>query len=285
MAFNPLYPRRGRPTGGVKAPNGGGPTGGVTAPPSGGPIGGVTTPSSLEPTPFDKKIARQQARLASGQGRRPKVKRRIQRLKSSRWSWREENRPPALQPWSSRYESTVEGLGRDRDLKLALLRGRETRTRQQYGLDYKPTLASPTDPANPFSLAAALQRNFGRQQARTQSTYASRGQLYAGSLSRAKRADRFGWEASKSALRGRYDTALAGIVGERLGAENIYTTGERTAREDRLEAALNAPIEEVPDKPQYVRDRRKRLRRQIKQAQRKNKHKRVRELKEKLKGL
>ena len=154
---------------------------------------------------------------------------------------------PTPLPWSSQYETSVGGLGRDLNLANAGFAAEEANLRQSYGFD---------DPSDPFSRARQIQQNFERANRGTLNNYAGSGQLYAGSLSNARTIDRNNYERDHDAARKEYAAALQDLAMRRAQAQSDYDQGVLGAEADRLEYALS----ERPDPMETARRRRRRRR-------------------------
>lgn len=171
--------------------------------------------------------------------------------------------------WSAQHDTTVSGLRNQRDQSLTSLAGQEINTRQDYGID---------DPTNPFSRARQLQQQFQSQRQGATNSFAARGQLYSGALSRRQNTVRSGYEQGQDELLRGYQSALAGINQQRQAATTDYETGVLDAGAKRLEAQANAPQTDPGQTPGYVNRALKRIDRKIKVAKSKGQDWRVKEL-------
>jgi hypothetical protein len=113
-------------------------------------------------------------------------------------------------------------------------------TEQSYGF---------TDTSNPFNRAAMLQQAYDRNRAKTQTSYAARGQLYAGSLSNARSYDEGNYLRGYDALARQYRGELGDIAAKRLAASRTLSEGTQAARAKALEEALNEPTDPTEAPP------------------------------------
>lgn len=191
-------------------------------------------------SPYNERIARLKQKIRRKPGQNPGMKNRLQGLKYDRYQ--QQQAQPVSQPFNARYDTSMAGLGRDRDLATSNLDYNQQRVTQDYGFD---------DPSNPFSRAALLERTYQQQRSGTLNSYAGAGQLYSGALTRARDADRFNYEQGRGALRGSYDETLRDLAVRRLEAQNTYQSGAEGAEAQRLEDSINERPEpgSVPKPP------------------------------------
>jgi hypothetical protein len=141
--------------------------------------------------------------------------------------------PPAAAPlpWDANYENTVGGINRNRETALSGLTYEEAQAKQRYGFD---------DASDPFNRLNMLKEAFANSQRGNTNSYASRGQLYAGSLGDAQVNAQHTNDINTSNLRREYDDVLNGIAQRRTQTQNDATDATAGANWDRIQAGLAA---------------------------------------------
>ena len=231
----------------------------------------------LVPTRFDDRISTLRDRLQKP-GKQPGVRRNLQATKAKQFYAQQNNAPTTPTPWSAEYDSTVSKADRDLNQANAGFAGQEIALGQQYGIG---------DYSNPYAQARMLERNFAQQGNRTTNSYASQGQLYSGALSRARGADQFDLGQGQDALLRRFQADAAGIATNRLSAQNAHADALTAAEAQRLEDAINTPVDpsEAPKAPGFVNRYEKRLSKRAKKLDRKGRDKRADKIRQRLKDL
>lgn len=141
--------------------------------------------------------------------------------------------PNAL-PLDPAYDSKVNALNTAFDNTNLSLNQQDFATRQAYGLD--PQFADPTQ--NPYTKAALLQASYLKANHGSTNSYASQGQLYAGSLSNALDTNRSSYGAGYDELNRAYLGDLGNIQGQRTAAANTRDLGISDAFGDRVDRAI-----------------------------------------------
>ena len=154
-------------------------------------------------------------------------------------------RPSARLPVDPVYDQTVAGLARQRDDTLAGLAQQQTGTLADYG--YGATFDPQGNvtglsfyPANPFSRAALLRRNYQQSKTGTQNSMAARGQLYSGALVNAQNTNDVGYLQGENALQNAVTQALIAIARRRSGAGTDYELGVGGAGAERAARAASS---------------------------------------------
>lgn len=166
-------------------------------------------------------------------------------------------RKPTPLPFNARADNAIADAGRNYAFGTANIDAQRQRTEQSYGF---------TDPTNPFSQAALLQRSYQQQQTGTLNSMARQGQLYSGAMSNARYNDSFNFGRSYDELSRNYENALQELDTEklRLGVERDSAVAD--AETQRLEAAVATPVDPstqfagyLTRDPNKIRDRMARL--------------------------
>jgi hypothetical protein len=128
----------------------------------------------------------------------------------------------------NKYANTITNLG-----------VKKTATEQDYGLtqgynDYQ---------SNPYSRAALLEQTFQKAQRGTGNSYASSGQLYAGSLDNAYSANRGARDQEHDSLEKQYRNALQELRDEEVNAKNEEIDAINGAGWARLQRAEEDPLD------------------------------------------
>ncbi len=206
-------------------------------------------------TPYDQRIKRLKQKIDKRPGQNNALRLRLVKNQQKRHRYLQRNTPQDI-PYSSQFESTVGMLNRNLQQTLADIAGRRLATEQQYGFG--------ADQSNPFSVARTLEQNFHNQRRATLNSMARQGQLYAGSLSNARAADRMGFERQLDTAQRQYQGDLGDLAREEMLAQQAYDEDFLAADAQRLESALNQPLDpsSAPQAPNFKR-RIKRLQRRI----------------------
>ena len=151
---------------------------------------------------------------------------------------------PAQRPVDPIYDQTIGGLQKRRDDTLAGLTQQKVGTLADYGYGatFDPTSGDVTglsfDPANPFSRAALLRRNYQQAKTGTANSLASRGQLYSGAMANAQNANDFGYLQGENSLQGALTQTLIGIAQRGRGAGTDYELGGAQAGAESVNRAI-----------------------------------------------
>lgn len=146
---------------------------------------------------------------------------------------------PTPMPWDSAYEQSV-GNARAKYNNALINAGlAQTTAQQEYGLD----TGFNDYQANPYSRAALLEQSFQRANRGSTNSYASSGQLYAGSLSNALTANRSSYGESRDSLEKTYRAALQEIEDRKTQARNDMNDEIAGAGWDRVSAASAADLQ------------------------------------------
>jgi hypothetical protein len=141
------------------------------------------------------------------------------------------------------YQMTMGGLTQTRDRHDRGLQQQRGAGLQEYGYTEDPnTHAVAFDPNNPYSQAALLRKHY--QQAKTGNTtsYAAKGQLYAGSLQNAQNASTDQFNASDDALTRGIINFLAANTTAQTTAHNAFNTNAGIALGQSVHDAPNNPL-------------------------------------------
>lgn len=161
--------------------------------------------------------------------------------------------PQTPLPPDAGYEQTVAALGQRRDSTIAGLGQQRQQGLLGYGYTEDPTGALGFDPANPFSQAAVLKRNYDQSRAGNTTSYAGRGQLYAGSLQTAQDTTNRGEMQASDVLQKQAGAFLARNTQNRFKAGSDYEMGVGQALSDSIARAASNPAYETvtapPDAP------------------------------------
>lgn len=160
--------------------------------------------------------------------------------------------PPTYQtplglPFDATYENSLLGINTGLQNTLADADQQQRGVQRSYGLDqgYTPE----TFGADPFSRLAVLQRSFKQRQQATTNQYASRQQLYAGSLQNAQEDNSRGYLGNYDSLRKGEEASLTSINRARLNARTGAETQRTDALNDLLTRLLKSPAPTVPAPP------------------------------------
>ncbi len=157
----------------------------------------------------------------------------------------------------SRYSDTLNNLGRNRDNALGLIGANENATSLQYGYKTKRNPVTGAleidssggdggvDPSNPYSQANLLTKSFQEHQRGNTNSYASRGQLYAGSLQNAQNRATDKYNESDNQLRGSFAAAARQYLSQRQGAQTAYDQGAIENEGSAIERHANDPAPEA----------------------------------------
>lgn len=151
-------------------------------------------------------------------------------------------KPPAPTPWDTQYELTRGGAEKGYGDTVAGLGAKRTMTQQAYGID--PGFNDPAQ--NPLSRAAMLKKAWMTANRGSNTSFAARGQLYAGSLANARGANQSNYELGYDELNKSYLADLNQIDAE--GARALEDKEGRISEAGwkRLEALQGAPLEPAP---------------------------------------
>jgi hypothetical protein len=232
-------------------------------------------PPPIIPSPYDKKISTLQKRLGKFKhpGQHDQLQNKLQKFRVSQYGYEQQHRPPAPLPpgAQTQLDTTTNNLGLQRDTTLTGLQNQQNQLEQAYGFN---------DTSNPFARARLLEQSFHQAQAGTQNSYASQGQLYAGSLSNALGQNRNNFEQNLNSEISKYQGSLSDLAQKRLEAQTGYTTGVEEAKAKALQDALAEPPDpsEAPGTPQFVKQFQARLQKKLKHSKgHKNKSQRIRQ--------
>lgn len=146
---------------------------------------------------------------------------------------------PTSMPWDAQYNSSVGGADQRYADKMAYLGSQRVLAQQGYGID-----VGFNDYANnPYSRAALLRKSYDTAVRGSNTSYAARGQLYAGSLRNAQNANRSGYDQSYDSLNRDYLAALGDIDREKTSAKEDRERAIEEAGWQRLQGAQNEPLE------------------------------------------
>lgn len=228
------------------------------------------------PTPYDDRIQDLQKKLKKHPGR-DGAQAKLQKQKTKAFYYNQNRESPI--PYSGAYDSTVAGLNQDFSNSQADLAGQRLATEQQFGFG--------ADKSNPFSVARQLERQYGQRTAGTNNSYAASGQLYAGSLSNAKREDRYQHEQATDQQIREYQSRLAEISSRGRDLQADYDQGVLDAEAKRLEDGLSQPVDptEAAGPPKFARQYVKSQQQRIKTLEKKGKENKADALRDKLKKL
>ena len=206
-----------------------------------------------------------------------KIRGRLERLQGRAFFARQPQGPSPV-PYSGQYESTVGGLRNQLNQTQADLTGQGLALDQSYGIG---------DTSNPYAQARQLERQHQQRTLGTNTSLASQGQLYSGAMNNAQSSNRFAFGQASDELLRSYQAEKAGLAREGLGAERDYQTGVLDAEAERLEDALNRPVDpsEAPPVPPAARKYLKDLRQRQNQAQRKGQDNRAERLQNRIRRL
>lgn len=226
------------------------------------------------PTPYDDKIGALKDRL-DHKGSQPKARRKLDLLNARSYHWQQNNRPPTPTPWSAKYETEVSSLNRDLNDSQTDIAGRRLATEQRYGFN---------DQSNPFSEARNLEARWRTQRANTTNSYAAQGQLYSGALSRARTADETDAVRGLDSVSRNYTASIAELEADALRAQRTHDEGVTAAEAERLEAALNAPVDpsEIPTPPKGVKKWEKNLAKRAQRFDRQGRDHKAKKIRERL---
>jgi hypothetical protein len=148
---------------------------------------------------------------------------------------------PSVLPPDAGYEASVAALQQNRDQTQAQLANQKQQGLLNYGYDYvNGTLTY--DPKNPYSQAAMLKRQFDQAQAGNTTSYAARGQLYAGSLQNAQNNTAFQSGQANDALMKNLQAFIAKNAGDQASTLTNYELGLGQAEGARLDRASSNPL-------------------------------------------
>jgi len=216
-------------------------------------------------TPYDERIQRLRDRINKKPGPALQARLRLAKLRKKKYNYIQQNTPEDI-PFSARAETTIAQAQRNLQATQADIAGRRLAAEQQYGFG--------ADQSNPFSVARMLEQNYHNQRQATLNAMARQGQLYAGSLSNARAADRFNFERSLDEAQREYQAQLADLSRAELAAQLDFEQAQDEARLQALEDAINAPLPPAPKAPNFKKQI-KRLQKRIRQRQRKRRRKNV----------
>lgn len=103
---------------------------------------------------------------------------------------------------------------------LAALQAQKSNYQRAYGYLDDGSI----DPSNPYSRAAQLKKSYDTNVKGTTNRYASRGQIYAGSLQNAQNYNARQYQEGDAAMRSEYANLLAQLAGQQAGAVGTYGT-------------------------------------------------------------
>jgi hypothetical protein len=152
-------------------------------------------------------------------------------------------------PVDPAYDQQAAALKNSFNGSLADLDAQRTQTLLDYGytgkFDDKGSLVADSlafDPNNPFSKAALLQRHYQNAQRGNSTSYAARGQLYAGSLQNAIKETDHQRDLSDDSLKKSLNATLVNNLIQRRTAGTNLELGLAQAGADRLTRAPNNPL-------------------------------------------
>jgi hypothetical protein len=199
----------------------------------------------MTPTPYDLKLQKIRQRLNSNKGNTQGLKAKLKKMKSNAPTQGDQGQtgqdnPPL--PWSAQYESAISQTNNDLNFSNLSLDQQEGMTKQAYGFD---------DNSNPYSRAAQLQKQYQQNRNQTLNSYASQGQLYAGSMNNARNIDRSNFEQTWDTEKRDYQAKLQDIQNSRLEAARKADEARIAAEAQRLEDAIQEPPDpsESPPEP------------------------------------
>lgn len=152
-------------------------------------------------------------------------------------------------PPDASYEQTLAALAKQRDSTITSLGQQRQQGLLGYGYTEAPGGALGFDPTNPFSQAAVLKRNYDQARTGNTTSYAARGQLYAGSLQTAQDESGRGELQASDALQKQLGAFLARNTQARFKAGSDYDLGAGQALGDSIARAASNPAYETVTAP------------------------------------
>lgn len=207
-------------------------------------------------TPYDNKAQRLRDRLKSGGPNvdRSRVRRRLQNTQARQYLHREKAAPPVM-PWNTTYEARMGDLNRSRDEAVQQIANQQSRAERDFGF---------TDPSNPYSRAATLEKAYETDQRRSLNEFAGQGQLYSGAFQNRMDTDLADFGEAQYGLQQDYLDTIGDFGQALTGVQSDYDQGVIDAEAARLEAALEQRPTDVPELPDFVKQFKRRQRRRKK---------------------
>lgn len=145
------------------------------------------------------------------------------------------------------YDAMLASATRNRDTALQQNEAARAQLGQTYGFRVGEGGSVMDDPTNPFSRAAALATAYRQRTQGSTTSYAARGQLYAGSLQNAHNANQEWNLRSRDALIRDFMNARTRLSNADVLAQNAFADAASAAEADRVQRALAARDEVVPN--------------------------------------
>jgi hypothetical protein len=142
-------------------------------------------------------------------------------------------------PWDAQYNLSAGGAEKAYGDKLAYLGSQRTVAKQNYGID--PGFNDYA--TNPYSRAALLRKSYDTAARGSNTSYAARGQLYAGSLANAQGANRSNYDLGYDSLNKEYVSSLGELDQQEAEAKEAKENAILEAGWRRLEGLANEPLE------------------------------------------
>lgn len=206
------------------------------------------------PTRHDKRVQRLRSRLSDKDGARPRLRMKLLRAKERQRKTRERKRPVEVR--DAQFDTEAGRLQRDLQFQQSDIAGRREATEQRYGFGNQ---------ANPFSVAAQLERDYRTRRGATLGSYARRGQLYSGALSQRQALDRRGFEQGLDVAQREYQSELGDLTRSEQEAQRGLEEGLSRAEVEAMERYLEKPPEPgTPSLKPKIKALRRRLRKRRK---------------------
>jgi hypothetical protein len=150
-------------------------------------------------------------------------------------------------PVDPQYDAAIAAATRARDSRLAALSGQRSQTLTEYGYtpqaDGAGNITGLTfDPTNSFSQAALAKKAWDTKRRANTSSYAARGQLYAGALQNAQNDANTGQLQSQDALQKALLGFLSRNTADVADTQGGYVDAVTQAQADRLSGAATNPL-------------------------------------------
>jgi hypothetical protein len=183
-------------------------------------------------TPYSDRLAALKQKLQKHPNRQG-LQNRVQTLQGKQQGFKQAQ--PAPVPYNGQYDSSLASLNQNLQSTQTDLQGQGLSLEQQYGFG--------SDTSNPYSVARQLERKGQQERTGIGNSMAAQGQLYAGATSNAynDQAWNHGQEQD-SALRD-YLAKKASLASQGTQAQNTYEQGSQEAYAQRLQDALNQPVD------------------------------------------
>ncbi len=141
------------------------------------------------------------------------------------------------------YDAQVGGAQRNRALTEDQVSYQRGQLGQTYGFGMAANGVVVSDPSNPFSLAAAMQKSYDQRRKGNSVGFAARGQLYSGALQNQQNAAAMDYERRRDALMREFGGANARLTGGGLQAGADFDDAVTQAGADRIDRALRARLD------------------------------------------